>query len=233
MNKTGSKIMKRIFFILILVIGLGLSMNLWGHSHWLLTDNFYPGNPGKLTISVCSGHRFPTSNFALKDNVFHEAAIYGPMGKQLISAPLQGKKRIGTVQLKEPGIHLLSFSLQRQRDKAPRFQGKTIIHVGKVTENKKPEVLYQLGTGLEIVPLTLLPNIKKGDTLDLKLLLDGNAISGSCSIVPAGKKSFNVVAGKDGKLSIPLKHEGAYLVTCYLKGKGCSLSIQVKSTVKD
>jgi len=195
------------------------------HEHWIDVDCFYPGVSQAVTVHLCSGHRFPRSSFALKEEVVASFTCRGPDG---VTIPLvttgDGKQRTGAFEPATRGDHVLSFVLKRPRAETPSFEGRAILVVG----NQDDASCYATGRGLELVPEHPLADLVPGDVLPLSLRMDGRRIAGVLSVVPAGGKVSSLSTGAARPARAKLSQAGRYLVSATHAGRSCSLVFVVK-----
>lgn len=210
-----------LFFAVVL-----FSTPLFGHTYWIQPEHYFPAVGAGVKVFICGGHDFPHSAFAISDKVMWHSIIYKDGSNTPLQTVIEGKIRTGNIQIKEKGVYLLTFILKRARDKAPRFEAKSIIHVDS---NPTNSTTYKIGSGLEIVPTASLRSIKNGDSLTFQVLFDGQPVEAKCSVTPAGKKSSYLNAGKDSGFSFKVNHSGAYLLTASHSNRSCSLTFSTES----
>lgn len=197
----------------------------FGHTYWIHPADYFPAAGEEVKVFICGGHSFPKSDFAIGDKVLWQSVIYKDGNNTAFPTAIEGKVRTGAFKPGETGVYLLTFIIKRSRDKAPRFEAKTIMHIDS---EPKDTAGYRLGSGLEIVPAVPLRGIKKGDSLTFEVLFDGKPVDAKCTVTPAGRKSACLNAKKVGGFSFKARHGGAYLLTASYSGRGCSLTFSLK-----
>lgn len=196
------------------------------HEHWMDGDDFYPDSGSTVGVHICSGHYYPKSSFALKDNVLELVTVRGPDGETVpVTTAEEAKRRTGALAVDAEGIHVVSFTLKRPRAKEPGYEGKALFVAGSTSDDANR---YALGTGLELVPGKPVSELKPGDELPLSLRLDGVPLAGMLSISAEGGKTSSLRAEPDHPASIRLRKAGRYLVTASHAGRGCSLVFMVR-----
>jgi uncharacterized GH25 family protein len=210
-------------FLLLMAVFLGV-LPAYGHTYWIYTDQYAPPAGAEVNISICGGHHFPQSSFAIGDKVLWESAAIVDGNKLTFTTAKEGKSRAGKFQAQKKGGCLVTFTLKRTSDKVPRFEAKAILHVDSPQADPK---VYRLNKGLEIVPAHSLSGKKKGDNLEFAVLFDGKPVDAKCSVTPEGKKSLYLNAAKDKGFSFEANQVGAYLLTASYQGRGCSLTFKL------
>jgi len=201
------------------------------HEHWVDVDAFRPAAGQRVNVSVCSGHYFPKSSFALKDKVLQGVELLALDGKTAsVQTTVTEKQRTGTVKLESGGVYILRFTLKRPRAKEPSYEAKTILAAGDGADDA---VRYTIGHGLELVPSQALTGLKPGDELPLVLRLDGKRVAGSLEATVEGGKSSFLKAETDRPAVLRLTRAGRYLVTTNVQGRGCSLVFWVSEPPKE
>lgn len=191
------------------------------HEHWIDVDDFCPAANTPVNVNICSGHYFPKSSFALKENVLNSVELINSGGEiTSIETTAKENNSTGTFALKSEGTAILHFTLKRKQAKDPSYEAKAIL-ISKNGEDKPAS--YATGSGLELAPSQALTGLKKGDELPLFLLLDGKRVSGSIEIVPEGGKTSFLKTETDKAAMLRLSESGRYLATTSIKGRGCSL----------
>lgn len=195
------------------------------HEHWVGVDDFLPATGKVVNVTVCSGHYFPKSSFALKDKVLESVELLGPSGKITAVQTMPGEKeRNGAISVQAEGVYILRCTLKRPRAKRPSYEAQTLLVTGN--EGDDP-ARYSFGRGLEIVPTTSVSALKIGDELSMFVLLDGKRTAASLEVIVEGGKAFFLKTEPDRAAAITLKHAGRYLATTSVEGRGCSLLLQV------
>ena len=198
----------------------------WAHEHWIDTDCFCPDAGGRVTVHICSGHYYPKSSFALKNNVLESVTLRGPDGKAVTVTTVENaKQRTGNLALDSEGVHVVSFTLKRPRAKEPSYEGKALLVVGSKTDDTSR---YALGMGLELVPGKPVSGLTPGDELPVYLRMNGAPLSGMLSISAEGGKTSSLRTEPDRPASIRLRKAGRHLVTASHEGRGCSLVFMVR-----
>lgn len=216
-------------FIFISLFLLVFANPVLGHEHWLSVDKFYPPVNQKIEIFISSGHYFPDSELLLEKRLIHDTIIIDTKGEKMTyEIQPEGKRWVSEVVFESSGTYVLSYNLRKPPQKEPIYYAKCIVLVEGGEENIS---LYELGTGLEIIPRGKICSLKKGDKLPVQVLLDGNGIGISVQVSIDGKKNFHLRSDKNGNLLVPIKAQGAYLLTCNYMGKGASLTFAVRGNV--
>jgi hypothetical protein len=201
------------------------------HEHWVDVDDFLPAPDASVTVSICSGHYFPKSSFALKDEVLHAVELLAPNGRATaVQTTVTDRQRTGTVRLEPEGVYILRVALKRPRARKPSYEAKAILIAG---EGSDDATQYAIGRGLELVPSRVLSELKPGDELPLVFLLDGRRVAGSLEASVEGGKSVFLKAKTDKPAALRLTRAGRCLVTANVQGRGCSLVFRVPASRKE
>ena len=228
--KTGSGCMRMWQVVACLLLSAALQMT-HAHEHWIDVSDFRPVINTNVNVTICSGHYFPQSSFALKDKVFHGVELLSPDGATTsVETTVSGKLRAGAVAVKSGGVHVLRFTLKRPRTKGFSYEAKTILIAGTGTNDVGR---YAVDRGLELVPLQPLAGLKPGEELPLVLLLDGQRVAGSLEAAAEGGKSSFLKTETDRPALLQLTRPGRYLVTANVKERGCSLVFWITGPPKE
>jgi hypothetical protein len=195
------------------------------HEHWVDVASFYPAVGETVDVYVRSGHHFPQSEQVLEDKVVEGLRVWdGGESPRTIATVAHDKFRAGKLIVEHEGVHVLDLTLKRPRAKEPSFEAKTIVVVNRL---KDDPARYGLGEGLELTPGEPVSSVAAGDTLSVRLTLDGEPLAGSLQVVPEkGRTRF--IRTEPGKPAlIPLRTAGRYLVTAQVGGRGASLVFDV------
>jgi len=205
------------FFLVFLLAGL-----LNAHETWIV---FQAGEEGKSIFYLCSGHDFPESETIVSEKLADSISLVKPAGKSEEFQLVESKEKNcwqAEAELKSTGTYLACYSLKRPQMEEPLVWGKTIISYKGDSGN------YSSGNGLEIVPLLKLTAVEAGEKLPLVLYYNGERVSGSLRISPAGSGSYHMRTAKEYPAEIKIKKSGWYLITAGYEGKKCSLTFFVE-----
>ena len=203
-----------------------LSSSALSHEHWIDPEDFYPVPGEKTVISICSGHYFPKSSFALANRLLDDTRIIGQDGKEYAyETRSEENRRVGEFSFESAGIHLITFSLMKPLLKELLYSAKSIVLVGKPTEDK---ISYTTGCLIEIVPGKDIFSLKRDEELPLKLLYNGKPTRSTFSISVNGKKNYFLQTNREGIARLKITAKGRYLITSSYKGKRCSLTFCIR-----
>jgi hypothetical protein len=209
-------------FALILAL---LAEGACAHDHWVDVASFYPGIGDTLEVFICSGHHFPESGQALEDKVVEGLRVWSSdEAPVLVESVVGEKRRTAMFEIQAEGVHVFDLTLKRPRAKAPSYEGKAIVVVNRL---KDDPARYALGEGLELVPLEALSSVTVGDTLSIRLTLDGKPVAGSLQVVPENGRTTFVRTEEDDPGLIPVRTAGRYLVSAQVGARGASLVLDV------
>jgi len=211
----------------VLMVGLALLAGApaGAHDSWIDVSDGYPEPGDTLLVYVCSGHYFPKSETAVKDNVVHrlESRVSGnePVPIRTVS---KNTRRTGALVVKTDGVYVLELTLKRPKAKTPAFEARTLVVVNREADDPGE---YSRGEGLELFPGSAVSGLKVGDDLPLWLALDGERMAGSLTVTPENGKAAYLKAAPTEPAVLRIRSFGKYLVTARVKGRGCSLVFEV------
>jgi uncharacterized GH25 family protein len=223
--------MRRVFLAIIAMMAFCVG-TAFAHEHWVDVSDFNPPEGTKQSVFLCSGHAFPKSETVLKDRVLHETKIIKPDGTtEEFETVEKGKRRVTEFLFESQGTYVMGFALKQPQSKEPLYWARAICVAG--TTGGDREKLYSSGKGLEILPLSKVSALKKGDQLPLVITFDGARVDGRLSVLPEKGKSVTLSTTAKRPAALKISATGRYLVTTAYKGKGCSLTFAVKETGPD
>lgn len=197
-----------------------------GHEHWIDLKTFYPEVGETLEVYVSSGHYFPKSEHALKDDVIDRLRLLRSGADPVfLESAARKDSRLATLAASHEGVHIVHLRLKRPRAKQPNFEAKAIFVTDASKDDPKE---YAVGEGLEMIPQTAISLLSPGGKLSILLVLDGEPIAGSLEIVPEKGKSAFLSTSPDSPAIIPIRTAGKYLVTAHAGGRGCSLVFEIR-----
>jgi hypothetical protein len=195
------------------------------HEHWFDPGDFYPAAGAATVFRVCSGHHYPESGFAVKDEVLRGVIIAAPGGGTAKVPTTRGEtSHAGSFTAATEGVHILSLALKRPGAADPSFELKAIIVAG----GRDDPSAYSVGNGLEIVPLALLSAAAAPCEVPCGILLDGERIEGSLTLFDDGGGSAALKADKESPALVAASRAGRYLLVAQAAGRECSLAFEVR-----
>ena len=218
--------MRHILFILCLMAAV-VPGGAAAHEHWFVLDDFYPEEGDTTDFSICTGHRFPSSSMALKDNVIDLSYRIRPgygMTEPLESV-IKEKSREGVFIPQGPGVHIMVFVLKRPKAEEPSFEAKAIAVVGNGRDDHES---YIIGRGLEIVLPVPVSGLKKGDEVEVSMILDGKPVEGEIVFTASSGKSIYRRAGIGDPAIVPVVDSGICMICGSYGGRECSLVFSVR-----
>lgn len=195
------------------------------HEHWFDPGDFYPAAGAATSFRVCSGHHYPESGFAVRDEVLCGVILSAPGGGTSKVPTTRGEaSHSGSFTTATEGVHIVSLALRRPGSSDPSFELKAIILAG----GKDDPSAYSLGKGLEIVPLTPLAAAAAPCEIPCAILLDGERVEGSLTLFDGGGGSVELKAEKESPALVAVSRPGRYLVVAQGAGRECSLVFEVR-----
>ncbi|MCU0638600.1 MAG: DUF4198 domain-containing protein [Candidatus Krumholzibacteria bacterium] len=195
------------------------------HEHWFDPGDFYPSAGAATSLRVCSGHHYPESGFAVKDEVLGGVILAAPGGGTSKVPTARGEiSHAGSFTTATEGVHILSLALRRPGAADPAFELKAIIVAG----GKDDPSAYSTGKGLEIVPLASLAEAAAPCGIPCGILLDGERIEGSLTLFDDGGGSAALKADRESPALVAVKRAGRYLLVAQAAGRECSLVFEVR-----
>lgn len=195
------------------------------HEHWLDISSFFPAKGSEVEVTVCSGHDYPGSVFALKDEVTGTLTVSCPDGNDLSLETARGEKsRSVKFAPVAAGVYLLHLELKRPKMERPAYEMKAVMITG--VEKDDPS-LYSCGEGLEIVPLEAISRLSAGEDLKVRVLMDGEAVASELEVIPAKGRTGWYKASPGEPAVIRVGSSGRYLITTNISGRGCSLVFEI------
>jgi len=207
-----------IFIFAILIVS---PFHLLAHSSWIDSSIGDAGSEkGKIIFKIGNGHHFPVSEMAIGDNVINYCRVITPKGGVIeIKTEARGMFRVGSFKSVGDGCYIIIAGLKNP----PRFFLKSILINGKCNR-----IDFRTGEQFEIIPEGSISRCKIGDSIRLNVYLNGKSIQSSLSISVDGKINFFTGTDKNGQYDLRIKENGKYLITSLYKGKGCSLSFEIR-----
>lgn len=232
--------------LLVSVLLLSAPIMVLAHDYWIEPDNFQPAAGDKINAVISGGHSFPLSEFAVSDKLLTETCVALPSGKKLPYKTQEDKeKKCRTsedVSLTQTGIYLLQFQIKKPQERQPLFYAKSILSIEDtpVTPTEFNPISYTLGCLMEIIPLSDIGKLKKGDELPLQLIYENKPMKETFEIAikypdkPEDKgksrtaeEHFTLKTDKEGRAKLKVADSGRYLIVVEHKGEGCSLTFYV------
>ena len=206
--------------LLLLLVGAASA-----HEHWVDVTSFYPAVGETLEVYVCSGHHFPESDLALKDKVVEGLRVWtGEDDAGILNSVVREKMRAAKITIAGDGVHVIDLTLKRPGAKAPSYEAKAIVAVDSLADDP---ARYALGQGLELTPGEAVSTVRAGDTLSVRLTLEGAPLGGSLQVVPEDGRTCFIRTEPDKPGLIPIRTSGRYLVSAQVGARGTSLVFEV------
>jgi len=196
-----------------------LQTNCYAHFPWINVINYTPETGADLKMTLNFGHAYPFSDF-LKKSALESVSLNGPgndsLGIDYVSeVMLASKENITTPgtyivsALRKPGFYTKTKKGGKQSSKQglehvikcsfSHMSMKAIVNAGNI--NGPADRV--LGHPLEIVPLKNPGDLKTGDKLPIRILLNGTPYSGTFFATYAGfstqKDTFAYASKTDKK----------------------------------
>ncbi len=195
------------------------------HEHWFDPGDFYPAAGAATSFRVCSGHHYPESAFAVKDEVLCGVILAAPGGGTSKVPTTRGEtSHAGSFTAATEGVHILSLALKRPGAADTSFELKAIIVAG----GKDDPSVYSTGKGLEIVPLAPLAAAAAPCEIPCGILLDGERIEGSLTLFDGSGGSVALKADRESPAIAAVSRAGMYLIVAQATGRECSLVFEVR-----
>ena len=174
---------------------LFVSTNAFGHNLWLNPGNHYPEVGETVDIVIGWGHKYVESRTdqEVKDETVKEISAIDPEGKIV---DLEHKSpSLYRLKIDKPGVYLVTAGIKpgiftttpegrkwanKKEVEHPlkctayNIIAKTLIVAGKDDRNLSSPT----GHALEVIPLNDPSILKKGDALPVRILFEGNPVSG-------------------------------------------------------
>ena len=198
---------------------------IFSHELWMFTDNFHPNEGKQIKLSICSGHYFPKSNFKIKKSLIKDVFIKNSEKRSDIIIKSEGKHWESSFSIKNGSTHLAVFTLVKKGKTEPFFWGRALIEPLNPTRKKSE---YITGEGLEIILLNNISQLKENDTLELKALFNGEPVKFNGKISVNGGKNIFLSSDNTEPVKLNKIKKGIYLITTSFKGKGCSLTFEIR-----
>ena len=216
--------MKRFGIAMLLALLAGAAPAV-AHDHWIAAADYFPAVGGSLAVSICSGHAYPESGFALSRKLIGGTIAVAPGGSKMPFDVEEREKRwSGSFECHAPGVILASFTLEKKQVKKPLFQGKAIFVAGCDIDDPAS---YLLGEGLEIVPLEALTRLEPGTTLPLSVVDNGAAVNAVITITPEEGRTVRLSTTPRRAAEFEIPGAGRYLLTASADGTACSLTLAI------
>ena len=224
--RTSGDIMRYILLILFLTAA-AVPGGAAAHEHWFVLDDFYPEEGDTIGFSICTGHSFPASSMALKDDVIDLSCRIQPGYDEIepLESVINKKSREGVFITGDPGVHIVIFVLKRPKAEEPSFEAKAIAVVGNGRDDHES---YLIGRGLEIVLSAPVSGLKKGDEVEVSMILDGEPVEGEIVFTAKNGKSIYRRAGIGDPAIVPVTGSGICMICGSYGGRGCSLVFSVR-----
>lgn len=202
---------------------LVFSSDIYCHENWLDVENYYPKEKERVRVFVKSGHNFPESGSILDSRYIWSPRVIFPDGKTTIFATNPDKENkclSGSIVFESSGVYLISLALKNPQLKQPNYWLKSILICGK-SDNKNK---YIIGEGLEIVPEKEITSLRKGKSLPVVVLYNGEMLETTISVFSEGGDISFLKTRKARPALVKLKSKGRYLITTSYKGIRSSLT---------
>ncbi|WP_419658665.1 Nickel transport complex protein, NikM subunit [Desulfosarcina variabilis str. Montpellier] len=229
---------KAVILIIVSCLCLILAPSAFAHKLWINTTDYYPelfSHPkyapvpqAKIMVYFGWGHKLPVSD-AFSADYFNGLNMIEPDGKKKELKPGTGAFMATEVIMKDEGARIFAASVK------PGFYGdvkgkknfykmryemyaKTLVAVGNASSDafSKP-----VGQRFEIVPLQNPHDLKAGDWIAFKVLLDGKPAKGAeISASPYAKPEVTVVDNLSNKKEAKIRvvdYTGPWIVTAKLE----------------
>ncbi len=229
--------MKKIKIFLAAIITVMFTSAAFSHDMWIAPENFSIKKGEVLKMSFPSDHKFPAADrvFVEKDTMT-DTLVVTPKGKKIKLSNWEGDV-LKSAKLSEAGTFVIAsgkkggFSTKTTDGKYEKKAKDEIKNPAKSTFSKKftkaivtvanpggSSFSKPVGHELEIVPLNDPSLIKGGDSIDIKILLNGKPyeteIDATYDTFSAGKNVFaeKIKSGKEGIAKLKLSKSGAWLL---------------------
>ena len=233
------KLISTLFLTCALVILWGTTAS--AHFPSLTVDNYYPRIGDMVTVHIGWGHKFPGDGLMKQEAYAHTALeVIGPDGTPsslaLTPNPEQGNMPV-TLIVDKPGMYMIRLvkkNFSTKTAKGYKYQPKNeltqVIH-GKWSETVSQAVLYagsetakaisanaDNANRLEMVPLETPLGKTKGDTIKVRVTLDGKPFRGMVYATYAGFSDVEETFGfatktdKEGVAAVKLIEKGLWLI---------------------
>jgi hypothetical protein len=249
--------LKKILTTIVIIFIAGIAV---AHEHWIDVSDFLPKLDEKIRVYITSGHSFPIGEIILGEKLLVDTKIVTPERREIVYSTKEDKKGVQRLSeemaLTVTGIYLAQFNLKKPQAKEPNYYAKSIISAGEITVDKEfNPVSYTLGDYLEIIPLKLLKNLKRGDELPLKVVMDNKPLKdtldvsvklpvrtdSSSGVSPdkdekkpvSAEQNFTLKSDKEGIARLKISYPGKYLIVMNHKGIGASLTFYIASFKED
>lgn len=232
--------MKKITSFVLVICLLGIvSSNAYAHYLWVNVNNYNPEVGEEVILSLGWGHHFPEDGSIAADKL-QKAYLISPEGKEIpLELKPEGEKEVvAPVKLKldKPGTYLVVIEKKSgfvtKTTEGYKYQSKkrlkgviksywseanalAIINVGESTDEVFESVIKQR---YQVIPLKNPNDLKEGDYLPVKIILDSKPYSSSMYATYEGfsdeKDTFAYAAetDKDGIAKIELLKKGTWLI---------------------
>lgn len=230
-----TRIVRYVKFVCLLCVCLfALQTNCYAHFPWINVMDYTPETESSLKMTLNWGHAYPFSDFLDKAAV-EAVSLNGPGNDSLeidyvSDAMLASKENItipGTYivsALRKPGFYTKTKKGGKQSSKQglehvitcsfSHMSMKAVVNAGN-TNGPADRVL---GHPLEIVPLKNPGDLKNGEDLPIKILLDGKPYSGTFFATHAGfstqKDTFAYASktDKNGQGNLKILTPGVWMI---------------------
>lgn len=230
---------------------IAICPSVMAHSLWINPGDSYPQVGSTVDIGIGWGHKYPANRVdqEIKEDLVESVSAVDPDGLavNLTKVPAVLYK----LPVKKAGAYLITAKIKsgfftttpdgrKRGDKKTvanpikctnfHIEAKTVIIAGGNDKNLR----HAVGQSLELVPLTSLQNLKKGDKLSFKVLFEGKPLPDAAvkatyagfeaqDIAPhaqaqkdgqAGAKRFPVetVTDKSGQATLQLDQAGYWMI---------------------
>jgi uncharacterized GH25 family protein len=181
-----------LLYVLVLLL---ICPQAFAHNLWLNPENYYPQVGTTVNIGIGWGHTYPADRVdqEMKEGRLEEIRAVDPDGLTVVLTKVstalyklnieKAGAYLVTAKIK-PGVFTITPEGRKWGDKKSvpnpvkctnfHIEAKTAIIAG---ENEK-NLSRSAGQPLELIPLTPLHNLKKGDAFSIKVLYQGKPLSG-------------------------------------------------------
>jgi len=223
-------VFKRLLFIIIFLF-LFNSFS-FGHSFWIVPDNFHLQKEGDINISICGGHHFPKPEVAIRRDLISKVFVNFENKIENLKITKKDKQWVSKYSVSKKGLYLLNFVIKKKQIKAPLFYGRSILFFIDQDNDKKTHIKIPVtGIGLEIIPQSCIWQPIKNKKMKFQILFKGKAVKTKVKMYEINNQNqVRTISNKTNKMGIVefnSKTKGLYLLTTRFNKTGASLSFKL------
>lgn len=222
----------------ILLMGI-ISSNAYAHYLWVDVDNYSPEAGEEVTVSLGYGHHFPEDGQIAADKL-EKVYLISPDGKKLpLEIKPEGEKGLFApvkLKLEKPGTYLVVVEKKSgfvtKTTEGYKYQSRKTLKgvlesfwsegsakaVINVVEGSGNSLQKEISQRYQVIPLDDPAKLKEGDSLRIKVTLDGKPYSTWVYATYAGFSSekdtfaYTTRTDKEGIAKIKILKSGIWLV---------------------